>query len=164
MLKISLITGLALIVILLILYIAGNKSVHVEITIEAPPDKVWKVLTDHAEIKEWNKILIPLDGQFKEGTTIKYEFNQDENSSTTMPAKVIRIIENQLLNQSGGMMGVLIFDHNYILEPSGKGTKLTIHEDYKGIMVPFWNPVKVEAAYMRLAEALRQRVLSLEIR
>lgn len=150
--------GEVLFVVLFLLYIFGKKSVHTEISIPAPSGTVWSVLTDIQNTKTWNPVLIPLEGELKEGTQIKYEFRQDENSISTIPATVKQIIDNRLLNQTGGMPGLLTFDHKYKLEPADGGTKVTIHEDYRGIMVPFWNPAPVEEAYKRLASALKDQV------
>ena len=149
---------LMVLAILIILYVVGNKSVHAEVVIKAKPAQVWKVLTDFETIKEWNPVLIPLNGELKEGEKIRYEFRQDENNSTEMPATVQQITEEKLIHQSGGMAGVLTFNHQYQLEAVEGGTKVTIHEEYRGIMVPFWNPKPVEAAYGRLLKALKKRV------
>lgn len=147
------------ILIFIILYMIGQKSVHSESFIPATPEEVWSVLIDTQNIKTWNTILIPIDGELREGASIKYEFYQDENNRSVIPAKVRQMVENNLLNQKGGMTGILTFDHKYILEPEKGGTKVIIHEDYRGIMVPFWNPAPVEQAYTRLAEALKDRVI-----
>jgi hypothetical protein len=146
---------------LAVLYLTGCKSVHSQITIKASPENVWFVLTDTEKIKEWNPVLIPVEGELKEGSTVKYEFHQDDENTSEIPAKVKQMVENKLLNQVGGMPGILTFDHQYILEAVDSGTSLIIHEDYRGIMVPFWNPAPVEKAYIRLAEALKERVESL---
>ena len=61
----------------------------------------------------------------------------------------------------GGMTGILTFNHKYILEKTGTVTKVIVHEEYKGIMVPFWNPSSVEKAYEKLLLELKQRVISL---
>ena len=148
--------------VLLILFLVGKKSVHQELLIEASPDEVWQVLTHRDDMSTWNHILVPLDGELAENSTINYSFTEKEGKSSEMKAKVRKLIPNQLLNQSGGIPGILTFDHRYILQSQGAHTMLTIHEDYKGIMVPFWNPDGVEEAYGRLAEALRQRVLTLK--
>lgn len=156
------IAALALIAVLAILYLAGRKSAHSEITIAASPAEVWAVLTDTDKIKDWNPVLIPIGGELKEGATVTYEFHQDDTTSSQMPAKVKRMVAGELLNQGGGMPGILTFDHKYILEAVGTDTRVTIHEEYRGIYVPFWNPAPVELAYHRLAEALKDRVLHLK--
>ena len=153
---------LIIVAVLVILYIAGRKSAHSEIIIEASTSEVWSILTDVPQIKEWNSVLIPLEGDLRIGNTVNYEFHQDENNVSTMPAKVKQMIDAELLNQGGGIPGVLTFDHRYILEEVNEGTKVIIHEEYRGIMVPFWNPDPVERAYGRLLEELRERVIKLK--
>lgn len=147
------------VLIMIILFMAGRKSVHTEVFIPASPKMVWSVLMDVPKLKEWNTVLIPIEGELIVGNSVKYEFHQDKNNIITIPAKVKQIVEGKLLNQTGGMPGILTFDHKYILESDMSGTKVVIHEDYRGAMVPFWNPDPVEQAYTRLAEALKNRVI-----
>ena len=59
-----------LLLILLFLFIIGKKSVHTEIKIQAPPSAVWSVLTDLPGIREWNQVLIPIEGELIEGNLI----------------------------------------------------------------------------------------------
>ena len=147
------------IVVVGFLFLIGHKSVHTEIVIPAPADKVWSVLTDTKKYGEWNRVMVPLEGELKEGETLKYEFYQQPDSSYQIPSMVKQMVENKLLNQGGGTVGILTFDHRYILEPEGDNTKVTIHEEYRGIAVPFWNPEPVEAAYQRLNQSLKERVI-----
>ncbi|MEO1033459.1 MAG: SRPBCC domain-containing protein [Bacteroidota bacterium] len=151
----------AIVAVLVILYFTGKKSVHHEIPINAAPEKVWSVLMDTDAYDQWNPVMHLLEGKVKEGNTVKYRFTQDEENVSEMGSKVKQIISEKLLNQGGGMPLVITFDHKYILEPTDSGTKLTIHEDYAGIYVNFWNPKPVEEAYQRLNEALKKRVESL---
>ena len=122
---------------------------------------MWGVLTDTDKYKEWNPVMELLEGKIKEGNRVKYRFTQDENNVSEIPSNVKKIIPNKLLNQGGGLSLVITFDHKYILEKKGEGTLLTIHEDYKGIYVNFWNPKPVELAYQRLNEAIKKRAESL---
>ena len=146
--------------VLIVLYFTGHKSVHHEISINASPEKVWAVLLDTKNYDHWNPVMKLLEGEIKEGNRVKYRFTQDADNVSEIPSRVKRIIPHQLLNQHGGLPILLTFDHQYILEPSGSGTKLTIHEDYKGIGVNFWNPAPVETAYQRLNEAIKERAES----
>lgn len=145
--------------VLLVLYLTGKKSVQAEIRIRATTDEVWAVLMDVPKVKEWNPVLIPLEGELKEGATLKYEFHQDdEKKATVMNAQVKQLIPNKLIRQKGGMVGLLTFDHQYLLEAMGEETRVSIREQYRGIMVPFWNPAPVEAAYERLLHHLKERM------
>jgi len=149
---------LAVVGVLLLLYFLGRKSVHSQILISATPQEVWSVLIDTPKYSEWNPVLIPIEGQLKEGEKVTYEFRQDENTKSKIPSKVKKMIPNKLLNQGGGMNGIITFDHRYILEEINGQTKVTIHEDYQGIYVNFWNATPVEHAYVKLNKALKNRV------
>jgi hypothetical protein len=144
-------------IILVVLYFLGRKSVHAEIILKAAPENVWNILMDKASYKEWNTVLIPISGDLSVGSTVEYEFHQDENTKSVIPSKVKKLMKNELLNQGGGLPGVLTYNHKYILEAHSKGTKLIIHEDYRGIGVPFWNPAPVQKAYERLCQNLKTR-------
>lgn len=148
--------------ILVVLVVTGRKSVHSEIEIAASPEDVWQVLMDKDAYREWNPVLIPVDGKLEEGAKVTYEFHQDANTSSVISSKVIKLETNRLLNQGGGVPGVVTFNHSYTLVPTASGTKVIIHEEYRGVYVNFWKPQPVEEAYKRLNEALKKRVESVE--
>lgn len=150
-----------LVLLLVILYFTGRKSVHDEIIIHASPEKVWAVLTDTDNYDHWNPVMRLIDGAIEKGNKVKYRFTQDADNVSEIPSRVKKMIPNKLLNQAGGLPGVLSFDHQYILESVADKTKLIIHEDYRGIGVNFWNPEPVEKAYSKLNHALKARVESL---
>lgn len=148
---------LVILVILVILIFTGKKSVRHEITINATPEKVWQVLTNTSEYPNWNPTMQLVKGDVKVGNQVTYKFTQDANNSYEVPITVKQIIPNELLNQAGGYPFILAYNHKYILEPQGNGTKVIINEDYSGIGVNFWNPAPVEKAYGTLNEALKKR-------
>lgn len=150
--------GIGVIVVIIILIFTGRKSVHHEITIEAPSQKVWETLINMSEYPNWNPVMKLIDGEVKEGCKVKYQFIQDADNISEIPASVIQIVPKELLNQKGGLPLILTFNHKYILESSGNSTRVTIHEDYRGIGVNFWNPKPLEEAYARLNFALKKRL------
>ncbi|MEL6628179.1 MAG: SRPBCC domain-containing protein [Bacteroidota bacterium] len=160
MTKLLIISSL-IIILLVVLAWTGHKSVHHEIEIEAPPEVVWSVLMDADRYDEWNPVMKLLEGDLKEGNQVKYQFTQDENTISEISSTVKQIVSYQLLNQQGGVPLIITFDHQYILTSSGEGTLLTIHEEYRGIYVNFWNPDPVQAAYQRLNQAIKTRTESL---
>ena len=143
------------------LMLIGKKSVHSKISIDATPSQVWEVITNTSQYNEWNSVMLLLEGSIKEGDLVKYRFTQEEGKFYDIPSKVKKIIPLSLLNQGGGTFGIITFDHKYILEEKKGKTVLTIHEDYHGLFVPFWNPEPVQKAYDRLNKDIKSRVESL---
>lgn len=144
-------------VALVVLYFTGKKSAHSEVVINAPAQKVWQVLTDTQQYPQWNPTLQLAKGELATGNKVTYQFTQDAENSYEVTATVRAIEPNKLLHQNGGMPLILTYDHRYILQPQGDKTHVTIHEDYRGIGVNFWQPTAVEEAYKRLNEALKIR-------
>lgn len=149
---------LGIIVLSVLLYFTGKRSAHSEVIINASAEKVWQTLSDFAQYPEWNPTMQLAKGEVKEGNKVVYRYTQDEQNKYNITAKVVKIIPHELLNQRGGIPFILTFNHRYILEPQGDKTKVTIHENYRGIGVNFWNPKPVEESYERLNLALKKRV------
>ncbi|MEL6536260.1 MAG: SRPBCC family protein [Bacteroidota bacterium] len=159
-----LVAVLILVSVLLVLFLVGKRSVHTEIEISASPDRIWSVLTDYSTAAQWNKVLLPVEGDLQVGNRIRYEFYQEENGEPSLiTARVKQLVPNELINQTGGIPGVLTFDHQYVISYDNRGvTTVIIQETYRGVMVPFWNPKPVERAYARLLSLLKARVLESE--
>lgn len=81
--------GIGVIVVIIILIFTGRKSVHHEITIEAPSQKVWETLINMSEYPNWNPVMKLIDGEVKEGCKVKYQFIQDADNISEIPASVI---------------------------------------------------------------------------
>jgi len=141
----------------------GFATVHTEIIIPVPPDVVWSVLTDTSGYKEWNPVLIPVEGEgeMRGGRKLKYRMIQPNGNESIVGAKVVNMVNQQLLNQYGGIPGVLTFDHKWLLDPVDGGTRVVQHEDYRGIGVWFWDYSWVEPAYAQANEALKNRALQI---
>lgn len=147
---------MVVVLIIIVLLFLGKKSVSTEVMIKASKEEVWSALSKASTIQKWNKVLIPLEGEVKEGTKVKYEFHQEENGKPSkIDATVIAVESYELINQNGGITLILTFNHKYIIEVTNLGTKVKIHEEYRGMMVPFWNPAPVELAYKRLLLQLK---------
>lgn len=143
------------------LTLLGCGKVHTEIVIPAPPDVVWSVLTNPQGYKDWNPVLIPLKGEFRQGEKLTYRMIQPDGKKSEVKAKVIELLDKKKLNQFGGIRGILTFNHTWLLDPVDGGTRVTQHEEYRGIGVWFWDYSWVETAYSQANEALKNRVLRL---
>jgi hypothetical protein len=97
------------------------KSVHTEITILANPEIIWSVLTDASGYKAWNPVLVPIEGDLREGERLKYMMTQPDGKQSEVMARVKKMVKLKELNQSGGIPGILTFDHKWLLNPIDEG-------------------------------------------
>ena len=77
-----------------------------------------------------------------------------------MTATVETLLPSAELRQSGGIPGILTFDHRWLLEPTDGGTKVVQHEVDRGIGLWFWSSDWLEPAYAAANAALVERVRS----
>ncbi len=87
------------------LTLMGGGTVHTEIVIPALPSAVWSVLTDEAGYKEWNPVLIPIEGSIQQGEKLKCRMIQPGGKESEVKAKVIEVTPERTLNQFGGIWG-----------------------------------------------------------
>ncbi len=152
--------GLAILMaLLLLLYVIGRKSAHAELVMEASPQQIWNVLMNEEDYGKWNHVLVPKEGEIEKGNSLTYHLINPNGTIIEFEFKVMELVPMRLLNQEGGFPGIFTFDHRYILEPDGKSTKVTIHEDFRGIASPFLNLGWIQEAYKGLNESLRDHVL-----
>lgn len=149
---------LVTIALLVVLALTGRKSVHAERVIPHTAEAIWAVLLATERYNEWNPVLVAAEGNFEAGSTMRYQMRTGDGGTTPVDSLVTRLDDEREINQFGGMRGVLTFDHTWILEPAAGGTRVTQHEEYRGIGVWFWNPAWVEAAYSDALVALERHL------
>ena len=155
--------GVATLAIVLIVVVAGSlltrKTFRVETTI--PHEAVWEVLMDAASYPEWNPVFVEVAGVYAEGKEVLNRVREPSGAILEMTATVETLVPGAELRQSGGIPGVLTFDHRWLLEPVEGGTRVVQHEVDRGIGLWFWSSDWLEAAYAATNEALAERVESL---
>ena len=150
--------------IVLIVAVAGalatRKTFLVEIWIPAPPEAVWEVLIDTEAYPQWNPVFVEVDGAYAQGETVLNMVREPDGAILEMTATVETLLPNAELRQSGGIPGILTFDHRWLLEPADGGTRVVQHEVDRGIGLWFWSSDWLEPAYAAANEALAERVRS----
>ena len=127
----------------------------------APPEAVWKVLMDVESYPQWNPVFIEVAGVYAEGKEVLNRVREPSGEILEMTATVETLVPGAELRQSGGIPGVLTFDHRWLLEPVEGGTRVIQHEVDRGIGLWFWNADWIEPAYAATNDALAERVRSL---
>lgn len=135
-----------------------SKTFRVEKTIAAPPELVWQVLTDTRAYPDWNPVFVEVEGTYAQGADVLNRVRDADGNILEMTARVDEMTPNRVLRQSGGMAGILTFDHRWLLEPVAGGTRAVQLETDRGIGLWFWNSDWIEPAYSATNDALAARV------
>lgn len=101
-----------------------------------------------------------VDVTYVQGATVKNSVMFPDGKAVDMDANVDLLDPGKELRQSGGILGVLAFRRQWLLEPVDGGTGVVQHEVDRGFCLWFWDSEWVEPAYQRTVEALKTRVLS----
>lgn len=143
---------------LVALFIASRTVMHTEIVINAPPEKVWEVLTAVDQYPEWNPVFVKVDGVLAEGAQVTNHVVEPGKDPVEMKSSVLAMVPAKELRQSGGIPGVITFDHKYTLQAEGAATRVIQHEIDQGLYMYFWDSAWVEPAYAQVNQALKERV------
>lgn len=138
--KILLILGLLLLLGVVYLSISGSQmqTVKSEIEIQAPPEKVWKIITDIDKWHEWSPTINASKGKAAVGATVAITMMSKEvgKDGPTYSPEIIRMDEPKYFHWRAHMMAGFIFTNEKIieLEKTDTGTKVTHLETFKGLM------------------------------
>src|SRR3990172_11368027 len=118
-------------------------AIHVERTIQinAPPERVWAVMSDVERWPEWTesmKSVKHLDsGDLGAGSKAKLRIRRSPNATVWT---VTELTPNRSFTweaKSGGVKGVA----KHVIEPDGSGSKVTLTVDLSGIVATIFGPI-----------------------
>jgi uncharacterized protein YndB with AHSA1/START domain len=118
----------------------GTVTIRFRRHLHRPVERVWKALTDPAELIGWWG---DVDLELVEGGhfTIRWLNVDDQGQRVVMPARITRLEPERLLEMEGDPHGVLRFE----LSPAGDGTELTftarteLPEDFASKVCAGWH-------------------------
>lgn len=104
------------------------------IKIDAPPEKVWSVLTDGSSYHEWDPNMERLEGRVALGEKVTAH---TKLSDRAFPVKVTTFEPARKMVWSGGMpLGLFKADRSFTLNPEGGGTHFHLNEKFGGLLLP----------------------------
>lgn len=105
-------------------------------TIDAPPDEVWRLLTDAAGYRAWNPAVVSVDGTIARGEKIKLV--SVVNPKRTFTLTVAEFDAPHRMVWSDGMpLGLFRGVRTYTLTPAGEGrTEFVMEEVFSGPLAP----------------------------
>lgn len=117
-----------------------DKQIHTEIIINAPLQKVWQIIIQLEDYKNWNPILIECRGIAKTGQRLKNVMRTEGSKTMSFNPIVTKVEEDQYFEWLGSLLVKGIFDgrHSFRLtEISPEQVRLVHREEFSGIASGF---------------------------
>lgn len=137
-------------------------TIHSEITIDAPPARVWSVLTDFNSYPEWSPFVREIEGELRPGARLTVRLAPSGGEGMVFKPVVTEVRESAVLEWLGHLLVAGIFDgrHRFTLTALKDGTTaFTQSETFGGILIPFMSSLlkDTERAFAAFNEALKAR-------
>lgn len=138
------------------------KSIHTEIDIDADVTKVWDVLADVSAYEKWNPYHVSVvpDGDVAAGTRLRVTLNKPNGDVVKIKPQVLRVLPGRELTWGGGIKGVFVGEHRFVLEPLPSGTRLIQSEEFRGFGVRYAGLDTIAEGYELMNQALKAIVES----
>lgn len=139
-----------------------DSSAHADVLIDRPPADVWKVVLNSAAYPDWNPFITRVDGDFREGATIRIVLGTGPDSMVFRPT-VLLVRPEQDLCWRGSVWIHGVFDgtHCIHLTAIAGGTHLEQTESFSGLLVGRLTKDVIEETqrkFQAMNTALKQRV------
>lgn len=111
-------------------------SLHTEITINAPKERIWEILTDFSAYETWNPFIIKSSGEAREGARLVNVMKNGDKTMTFRPV-ILTVTPNRFFEWRGVLfLGVLFAGRHYFeLQDTEDGRVRLIHgEHFSGIL------------------------------
>lgn len=136
-------------------------TIETSISIAAPPEQVWAILTDLGSYRDWNPFIVEGTGRFERSEKLKLQMQPPGGKPMTFRPVVLRAEPARELRWRGRLLIPGLFDgeHFFRLEPESSGTRLEHGEIFSGLMPRFMDKTlkQTEAGFVAFNEALRDR-------
>ena len=141
-------------------------QLHTEIMIDAPPERVWDILTDLESYEAWNPFVISSEGQVAVGQRLVNRLQPPGGKAQTFKPTVT-VVEPVATFEWLGRLGVPgVFDgrHRFDLEPTNDGGTRFVHREFfNGVLVRFMRSMldtKTRHGFELMNDALKARAES----
>jgi hypothetical protein len=139
------------------------RQLQTTIDIEAPPERVWSILTDLPAFSEWNPFIREARGELQPGAELAIRIQPPGGRPIRFRPTVLKVDPGRELRWLGrtGVRGIFDGEHVHHLEPvAGDGTRYTQSERFSGVFTWFAGGIlkKTLVGFAAMNAALKQRV------
>jgi hypothetical protein len=118
----------------------GMKEIHTEVEINAPAERVWRMLTDFRAYPEWNPFVRRVEGEARVGARLHVDIQPSSAKKMSFRPTVLAADPNRELRWLGRLWLPGLFDgeHSFSIEPLREGrVRFVQRERFGGLLVPF---------------------------
>jgi hypothetical protein len=138
-------------------------QLRTELEIDAPPARVWQVLTDFAAYHEWNPFITSIAGEQRAGAELTVTLSPPESREATFRPRVLVCDEPHELRWRGHLFIKGLFDgeHYFLCQATPEGRTRFVHgENFSGFFVKYFGQrlTHVARGFVYMNEALKSRV------
>jgi uncharacterized protein YndB with AHSA1/START domain len=107
------------------------------VVINAPPERVWQVLTDAAAYHEWNPEIVGVEGQMGLGKRIVARVRLGDGALRRVPMRVSRFEVPRRMEWLGGLpLRLFVGRRTFTVTPRSGGSEFRLHLEMSGLLSP----------------------------
>jgi hypothetical protein len=138
-------------------------QLRTEVEIDAPPARIWQVLTSFAHYPEWNPFIKSIAGELKLGSRLELTLTPPDGSERSVKATVTRFDEGRELGYRDKLWFKGLFDGEYFIQliQTDEGrTRVVNAADFAGWLVQHMGRSLTGTArgLVGMNEALKKRI------
>ncbi len=113
-------------------------TIETHIDIDAPPERVWHVLTDFDQHPEWNPFIRTISGDPRVGERLRVVLGPPGKKPMTFKPVVLKAEASRAFVWRGVLGAGWLFsgEHFFRLEPHDGGTRFHHGETFGGLLLP----------------------------
>ena len=138
------------------------REVSTSVRIDAPVAAVWSVLTDLHTYPAWNPFIRSVSGDLRTGEKLRVVIGADGASPQTFTPTVQAVVNGRSFSWLGALPvpGLFSGRHAFDLRADVDATELKQHEQFSGLLVPFFAKMlrETENGFNSMNLAVKARV------
>lgn len=107
------------------------------VVINAPPERVWEILTDAAGYAEWNPEIVGLEGRMALDERIVARVRLGDGAVRRVPMRVTRFETPTRMEWVGGLpLGLFVGRRTFTVTPRAGRSEFRLHLEMTGLLSP----------------------------
>lgn len=137
------------------------KTIRTEIEINAPAERVWRILTDFAAFPTWNPFIKQIEGKAAVGERLNVSIQPPGSKGMSFAPIVLEATPNKELRWMGRLLlpGVFDGEHAFRIEALGAHkVRFVQEEQFQGLLVSLFAKnldAGTQAGFMAMNQALK---------